>query len=381
MTKFWPFILLWPYVLYAQEKESWIDLDSEQWPQIALTNHVQFKNGDRYIDPSFEYAGTGFLIDTGSDTLAATAKHVLWVAKNSESLSVEVNEQLDSWIMRPKSETKEHIVIDQLLNEDSTEQLQGYGSSITERDWLIFTVKKTSPNIYPLKPRFSAIKKGEKVYILSCAYEDPHPTVSKGKLLRKEGMDLLLERKSSKNKPGSSGSPVIDARGHLIGILSSATIDHQTGEHILVAVSTEYLEKVLLQKEGFNEPKKDYGALIFDLVLNMGAKVATRKYRSLVKDPRNYYIYNLRSSHRNGLREAGEKLLELNRIKEAIHILKLNAKVQTHFYLHHNLLAQAYVRAGKTRKAIKSYGRSIDAFDDETKNDAFAQLEELLVRK
>ena len=90
-SKFFAAFFILPLFTVAQQKESWVDLPKEQWPVIALTNHVQYKNGDRYLAPSFTYAGTGFLIDTGKDTLAATAKHVLWIAKNKKSTGTQIN--------------------------------------------------------------------------------------------------------------------------------------------------------------------------------------------------------------------------------------------------------------------------------------------------
>lgn len=372
--------LLLPFFSHAQDREVWIDLPIDQWPQIALTNHVQFKNGDRYIDPSFQYAGTGFLIDTGKDTLAATAKHVLWIARNAASQKVEINEQLQSWMMRPKKDTITFVLIDQLINEDSTEILQGPSSSITDRDWLIFSLKKNTSGIFPLKPRYTRLQPGEKVYIISCAYDTEQCAGYEANLLRKKGMDLLLERKDSKNMPGASGSPVVDANGYLIGILSSASMDPTTGKSITVAVSTEYLIQVLEGKSDYNTPKKDYGELIIKTVLEKSAKKAVKTYRNLIKDPRNYYIYNLRSSNQNGLREAGEKLIDLNRIDDAIKILKLNAKVNSSFFANHNLLAKAYVLSGKLNKAIKSFRTSIKRYDDRDRNMAYEELAKLGVK-
>ena len=188
-------LLFFPFLGLAQIKEPWIDLPPNQWPTIGLINEVQYKNGDRYIDPSFRYAGTGFLINTGTDTLAATAKHILWVAKNKLSSGVSINAQLQQWTMRPKG-----------------------------------------------------------------------------------------------------------------------------------------------------------------------------------KDPQNYYQYNLWSTNRNGLRETGVKLLELNRVPEAVDILAFNAKINPSFYLNHNLLATAQLQAGNKKAAIKSYQLSTQKFTDKADNEAFKAL-------
>ena len=130
-----------PFICFSQAKEDWITGPKEQWPQIVLTNHVQFKNGDRYIDPSFSYAGNGFLIDTGKDTLAATVKHVLWVARNKKTKTVRLNRDLNTWIMKPKGGSSDSVVIDELINEDSTEVLEGSSSTILDRDWIILPLK------------------------------------------------------------------------------------------------------------------------------------------------------------------------------------------------------------------------------------------------
>jgi len=39
----------------------------------------------------------------------------------------------------------------------------------------------------------------------------------------------------------------------------------------------------------------------------------------------------MHSANRNGLRETGEKLIEMNRLKEAVEILELNVKVNGGF--------------------------------------------------
>ena len=262
ITKFWLIFFMFPLTCFSQQKEKWTTYPKQQWPPIALTNNVLFKNGDRYIDPSFTYAGTGFLIDNGTDTLAATAKHVLWIAKNKKATTVQINHDMQQWIMKPKGSTKDSVLIDKLINEDSAEILEGQASTIIDRDWLVFSVKNVVGNIVPLKPRYSPLVTGEKVYIPGCAYNDSTCMVYEGKVLRKEGMDILIECNMKEHMGGSSGSPVIDANGFLIGILSSGAMDNKTGKNVTIAVSTEYLYNVLHNKTALNTPKKDYGELI-----------------------------------------------------------------------------------------------------------------------
>lgn len=373
--------LFFPLFSLAQTKESWIDLPPAQWPTIGLINEVQYKNGDRYIDPSFRYAGTGFLINTGTDTLAATAKHILWVAKNKQSSSVSINAHLQQWTMRPKGNTQDRAIMDQLLNEDPNENLEGAGSSITERDWIVFSVKKSSPKLYPLKPRFTPVQAGEKVYIISCPYNDSSTQIHPGVVVRKYGLDIFIDRDPNANMGGSSGSPVIDANGYLIGIISASTVDNLTGKPVVVAISSEYLAGVLNKKPDLNKPKADYGVTLLKIAQDKGAKAAIRQYKTWIKDPRNYYQYNLWSTNRNGLRETGVKLLDMNRVPDAVSILAFNAKTNPNFYLNHNLLAKAQLQAGDKKAAIKSYTLSTQKFTDKADNEAFKALEELLTKK
>ncbi len=362
-------------VSVAQLKENWVDRPIAAWPKIALINEVKFKNGDRYVDPSFKYAGTGFLIDNGKDTLAATAKHILWIAKNRQSKGTEVNDALESWVMRPKGNVQDSAVMGALLNEDESEQLEGKGSTILDRDWIVFSVKKVSGDLYPLKPRYTQVRPGERVYILSCAYDDPLCTVHEGKVYKKMGMDILIQRDMKTHKGGCSGSPVIDSNGFLVGIISGSA-GSQAG-NVSVAISTEYLKDVIGQKPGLNMPKKDYGELIYQTVLEEGgAAKAMKQYRSLLKDPKNYYAYNLRSPNRNGLRETAEKLMALGRNAEAVRILKFNNKVNVRFYGDYNLLGRAELASGNRAGAVKAYQESVKAYGDR-QNEAYAALEEL----
>lgn len=369
-------LFLCPFSVFSQIKEPWVSRPQNDWPQIAMTNNIQYKNGDRYIHPSFAYAGTGFLINTGSDTLAVTAKHILLVARNKKSNAVTINKELLHWTMKPKMNFSDSVVIDKLINDDTTEIIEGGNSSIFERDMLVLSVKKASRNIYPLRVRYTTPRNGEKVYLLSCAYIDASCTVNEGTIVGKYGFDILITTTKPMG-PGASGSPVIDANGYLIGVFSSLSSDNSVSKPVAVAISTEYLKDVLAKKPNLNQPKKDFTEMIVNTTLYSGPQAAINEYKKLTAYPQTYYFYNFRSATRNGLREAGEKLLSLDQVEEAIEILKFNLEVNSNFYVDHNILAKAYLRAGNKQEAIRAYQNSISRFNDRSVNEAFAELEKL----
>ena len=361
---------------YSQVRESWMSRPIDQWPQIALTNNIYYKNGDRYIHPSFAYAGTGFLVNTGDDTVAVSAKHILLIARNKKSSAVSINKELKLWSMKPKGNNVDSVVIDKLINEDSSEVIEGNNSSIFERDMIVMSVKKASPNIYPLRVRYFPVQKNEKVYFLSCAYGDNTCKVIEGTVVNKYGLDIVVNTVTPM-QPGASGSPLIDANGWLVGVFSSVTTESSINKDVAVAISTEYLKDVLSHKANLNEPKKDYGEILVKITLHSGPEAAINEYKRLTSYPHMYYFYNFRSATRNGLREAGEKLLELDQVEEAVEILKYNAQINGNHFINHNVLAKAYLRAGNKADAIREYRISINLFNDAMVNDAFAELRKI----
>jgi hypothetical protein len=369
-------LVLCPLSVFSQIREPWILRPHSEWPQIAMTNNIKFKNGDTYIHPSFAYAGTGFLINTGSDTFAVTAKHILLVARNKKSNAVTINKELLLWSMKPKMNFSDSVVIDKLINDDTSEIIEGPKSSIFERDMLVLSVKNASKNIYPLRLRYTTPRTGEKVYLLSCAYSDVSCTVNEGTIIGKYGFDIIINT-DKPIEPGASGSPVIDANGYLIGVFSSLTSDNSVNKPVAVAISTEYLKDVLNKKPNLNQPKKDYTDMIVNTTLYSGPQAAINEYRKLTAYPQTYYFYNFRSATRNGLREAGEKLLSLDQVEEAIEILKFNTEINTNYYVDYNVLAKAYLRAGNKEEAIRAYRNSIARYNDRGGNEAFAELEKL----
>lgn len=369
-------LVLCPVTVFSQVREPWISKPVGEWPQIALTNNIQYKNGDRYIHPSFTYAGTGCLVNNGTDTIAVTAKHILLIARNKKTNSVSINNDLLLWSMKPKGNVTDSAVVNKLINDDTSEIIEGTQSSIFERDMLVLSISKASKNIYPLKPRYSTPRNGERVYMIGCAYADATSAVNEGTIIGKYGFDVIISF-NNPIKPGASGAPVIDANGFLIGVFSSLTTDNAVNKDVAVVISTEYLKDVLAKKPKLNEPKKDYVDMIVNTTLYSGPEAAINEYKRLTSYPQTYYFYNFRSATRNGLREAGEKLLALDQVDEAIEILKFNTEVNRNHFINYNVLGKAYLRAGNKQEAMRAFRNSISLMNDRSVNDAFTELEKL----
>jgi hypothetical protein len=359
---------------FSQKKEAWIDKPFSEWPQIALVNEVLYKNGDSYIDPGFKkigYAGTGFLIDTGKDTLAATAKHILWIAKNVNSKGVAINRDLKSWIMHPKNNDQDRVEIDSLINEDENEILDMREGSIMERDWLVFSVKN-SRNITPLKPRYTALQPGEKVYRLGNPYDSPITIVYESKVLRTEGNDIYLETDTTRLKGGASGSPIIDAHGFVVGIMSSVFNDTKSGNLVEIAISIQYVKDVLEKKTRLNTPKKNIYAEMQKRIETQGAKKAVAWLKNLRSDEKNYYTYTLRMAHFE-LSGLGKKLIETGKVNDAIRILEYNSTIGLgHFPWVE--LGDAYLIMGNKAKAKKAYEKSLTLKRNREAEDALKKL-------
>ena len=193
----------------------WSEKPPEDWPQITMINEIE------YVEKHHPIAGCGFLLDTGSDTLAATAKHILTYFKSEAMDGVSFGDQLKSWKMYPKDRPENVVVLDRLLNEDPEESIARVPSP---QDWLLFSLEQISPAIQPLRMREAPFEQGEPVYIVGWRYSDKNcpQVVYKGAFVREDGNTILIstERLADNKMPGLSGSPVIDGQGRVIGLMS-----------------------------------------------------------------------------------------------------------------------------------------------------------------
>lgn len=197
------------------EKQSWIKRPQIEWPQITMINHIN------YVDRDHSHAGCGFLLDIGTDTIAVTAKHILTYFNSNNMRNVSFNNSLRYWEMYPKNNRNDKVYIDEIINENPYESLQGIP---VNKDWLLLSVKLKSLNIQPLQFRKTSLSSGEKIYIIGWRYCDNNCTqrIYEGNFVKTFGGSIIISTKLLKSNtiPGLSGSPVIDSGGYLIGIMS-----------------------------------------------------------------------------------------------------------------------------------------------------------------
>ncbi|QHV97182.1 trypsin-like peptidase domain-containing protein [Spirosoma endbachense] len=349
------------YPALGQEKETWITKPQAQWPLISMINEVWFQNGERYVHPSFDYVATGFLIQTGTDTLAVTAKHALWAAKTKAMKSVDFGGALQKWLMHPKNNLADSVLIDYLLNADSTEILSGRQSTITQRDWLVFKTKYHSPAIQPLKPRYTLAKPGEKVYIFACPYQEKNCVIYSGHVLESKGNRLIITSDTSQKVSGSSGSPIVDENGYLLGILGGSSVNNKTGEPALYGTTTHYLQKVLRQTRPLNVPLISIGETLLPIIDKQGIDQAVRYYRTLYKQDQSHFIYTFDSQELNSL---ADRLVREKKLNEAVQIYLLSLSEFSWSSGTYYSLGNTYALMGKTQLARQAYTRSIQLSPD-----------------
>lgn len=376
-----PLFLFISFGSFAQVKEPWVSKPFDQWPQIALINDVVYKNGDRYEDPTIKYVGSGFLLNTGKDTLAVTVKHVLWVARNKASKNITINDRLKKWEMYPKNNPKDSVVIGQLINEDPNEKLfDGYDNGVLQRDWLVFTTQSVSPNIQPLKMRQVPAKTGENVYLTGNPYRFDKTITVAGKIIKSEGPHIFVKLDGMEKTflGGSSGSPLIDANGQLIGIFSNTRKDDKTGENVFIFNSTDYLKRVLAGTKPLNVNRKPISIYLDSLLTTQTAAKSLKAFDQLYKSEKVHEQYEITYFNHNNILKIGDEFLTQKRTDDAILFYEYFYNLMpNHIYL--TALAKSYIQADQKQKALSKLQAEVERpdIDPEVKGEITKFIKEI----
>lgn len=232
------------------EEESWIDKPVPEWPDFALTNEISFE------DTTFTDVINSFLVDTGKDTIGVSTKHIFMVFDGRfEINAIDLGNQFQYWNMYPKNHQEKIIKTNRLINADPNESI-GQFNTLKVRDWIIFELENIRDDVYPLKIRFEPVEKNEIVYAVGWRHiqeDNEHLAVTEHTCFRQMGNYYYVQNSATDVSPeGSSGSPVIDKNGYLVGIASG--VEGKLG----VFGSVSYL-KELFDRYGI-EYEKTYAA-------------------------------------------------------------------------------------------------------------------------
>lgn len=230
----------------AQKASNQTSLNRLVHRPITMINNVYYK------DSKFDKMdiGCGFLLKYNNDTFAITAKHILIVAKTDEMKTTHFEGGLKQWVMHPKDDKNQSVILGELLNEDTTDSLTWeYLMRVKNyNDFLIFKIKKNNSKIKPLE--LSTIKptKGDTLYNIGWSFGDTEgpQRVYTYALRESKGHIFSLKKINAPDNPGGlSGSPVINSKGFLVGIVSGTDEDPITKEEFSAPQHTDYLVNFL----------------------------------------------------------------------------------------------------------------------------------------
>jgi hypothetical protein len=212
------------------------------WPLTTMINDVTFK--DSKYDKS--NVGCGFLLKYNNDTFAITAKHILIIAKTDSMKTTNFEGGLKQWTMYPKNAPEQTVIMEELLNEDTTDSLswEYLMKAKNYYDFLIFKIKKNDSNVKPLELSKSTPMKGDTLYNLGWSYKDIEgpQRIYMHTFLESKGANFNMRKiNAPENGGGLSGSPVINSRGQLVGIISGMDEDPITKEEFYSPCHTSYL--------------------------------------------------------------------------------------------------------------------------------------------
>lgn len=198
-------------------KESWIEKTVLEWPELVMTNAVEF------ADTTYKNVGNAFLIDTGSDTLAVTCKHIFMLFRTETNNKIDLYDNFRNWKIYPKGKAEKSLQLANLINKNENEETNEF-NTLKSRDWLIFKLNEKA-GFTPLKIRTCPVSEGEIVYTVGWAYKQHTelPSLVKMQVYKNLGPYFYVNTLTQNVDPaGRSGSPVIDKNGYLVGIVSGA---------------------------------------------------------------------------------------------------------------------------------------------------------------
>ncbi len=200
------------------QKEEWADKPLSEWPELVFTNNIVFK------DTTYTGIANSFLVDTGNDTIGVTCKHIFLIFKHEELPVIDLGGNFIRWKAYSKENKEKYMLFGEMINKNSDEMVDAY-NTLKGRDWLLFKVDNIPEGFTPLKIRTKPLQKDEIIYCFGWPYaqKEGRPSLVKMEMFRNAGPYYYINSLTENVDPaGRSGSPVIDADGYLVGIVSGA---------------------------------------------------------------------------------------------------------------------------------------------------------------
>ena len=178
--------------------------------QILLTNQYSFRDLEKD-------GASSFLIASTKDTFLCTAKHLLSDAMGfiPEILTTEFDTDLNYWKVFPRTDK---------LSADTVKVQHIINSTYSPKDIILLACSiPQNSKLQVLQPRLSRVEVGETLYLIGYEYSDTecHQRLYSTKLAAYyEGM-LSFSIDSTVNLSDFSGSPILDEKGYIVGVLSS----------------------------------------------------------------------------------------------------------------------------------------------------------------
>ena len=200
------------------KKEPWADQPVAEWPKLVFTNDIVFR------DTVYKGIGNAFLVDTGKDTLGITCKHIFLIFRHDELLTIDPGDNFMEWKVYLKGDESRHILFGDMRNRNPSEKVDAF-NTLKSRDWLIFEVDNVPDGFTPFKIRTRPVQKNEIIYCLGWPYaqKEGSPSLVKMEMYSNMGPYYYVNTLTENvDHGGRSGSPVFDANGYLVGIVSGA---------------------------------------------------------------------------------------------------------------------------------------------------------------
>ena len=141
-----------------------------------------------------------------------------------------------------------------LVGQDKMYEIEGYSAINPENDLIILKVKNVDDQVIPLNLGNSdSVHVGELVYAVGNP-EGYEGTVSNGIISGIREADKLIQM-TTPISPGSSGGPVINSKGEVVGV---SVLSKKEGQNLNFAIPSNYVKTLIKKSE-----KTDLNLLLF----------------------------------------------------------------------------------------------------------------------